>query len=91
MANVNLDRILNNSEAGFDDEDRSDCARDCVIKHLKKNPLVFFLIFGIASGVILGVLLQTDDKDLLENKRNQMYIGFLGIHILLTFLASILQ
>ena len=77
MANVYMDRISNHSEADSDDE-RTCCSRQCVVKHVKKNLLVLFLIVGITAGVLLGVGLRVYHKDFSEDERNQMYIGFPG-------------
>ena len=78
MANVYMDRISNHSEDDNEYEERKCCTRDCVTKQMRKNLLVIFLIFGIAAGVLLGVLLRTYDEEFSENERNQMYIGFPG-------------
>ena len=76
MANVYMDRISNHSEDDNEYEERKCCTRDCVTKQMMRKNLL--IIFGIAAGVLLGVLLRTYDEEFSENERNQMYIGSLG-------------
>lgn len=57
------------------------CSSRCsvkTIKLLKESAFLLFLLIGIISGIVIGILIKHFDPEFYKDKREVMYLGFPG-------------
>lgn len=61
---------------------RKSCNKTKCLENLKDNLFLIFLLLGIVSGILIGVLVTWVNPDFHLNRRNVMYLGFPGVLLL---------